>query len=170
MGSLDCLPCKAELNICSSTRESKECLLLRRYKCCRLGEGDKREDRSATSRNPRGEGFWFDSDTRIANKDRTRTSVLVCSCLSRTSITKESATCFPGSSKLEFGLLFLDCADAKTTIDCKQRICLRWYKSCCLGEGDVTEERTRTNLRCRSSRFCSITFKSKQCFSYQVRR
>ena len=164
MSSLDCLPGKAELNICSSTRESKECLLLRRYKCCRLGEGYKREDRSATSRNPRSEGFWFDSDTRIANKDRTRTSVLVCNCLSRTSITEEFATCFPGSGKLEFGFLFLDCTDAKTTIDCKQRIWCILTDGKGFSEGYKREDGTRSNLSCRSRRFCSVAFKSKQCF------
>ena len=112
VGSLDCDVCCSEANIRSSSRESEECLLLRRYKCCGLGKGDKREDRTFSSRNEWSKGFWFDSDTRIANKDRTRTSVLVSSCLSRTSVIEESATCFPSSGKFEFGFLLLDCTDA----------------------------------------------------------
>ena len=162
MGSLDCDICCTEANVGSSTRESKECLLLRRYKCCRLGEGDEREDRSATSRNEWSKGFWFDSDTRIANKDRTRTSVLVSSCLSRSIDSEQRSACFPGSGKFEFGFLLLDCTDAKTTIDCKQRICLRRYKCCCLGEGDKREDRSRTNLWCWSCRLCSSPSKVKR--------
>ena len=162
MSSLDCDVCCSEANVGSSTRESKEWILLRRYKCCCLGKGDEREDRSTSFWNPWSKGFWFDSDTRIANKDRTRTSVLVSSCLSRSNNTKERTTRCPCSGKFEFGFLLVDCADAKTTVDCKQRMYLRRYKCNVLCKGNVTEERTRTNLCCRSGRLCSITFKGEE--------